>query len=455
MRPTHPILAVVAVLSIIVSAQPSSFDIPLAPQDHPLKWATRTIPIALSSSLSAPSPAIKPGTDVLGAVHKALMTWSKATNIKFVEVMSGAQSVSPSAAGDRVNLVTIAPTEENLELFSEGNTTARTRVFFDRESSEITEADVVINPYPFSDNGTPIQFSSDETPGTYDLESTLTHEIGHVLGLTHSRVLGATMQPTQALNGTYGVSAITERTLSDADVSAIRALYGTMEKSGAVEGRILLNVDGGLSPANGAHVWIEELTTGRVVAETTTAGTGRFSMSAVPVGDYRAMVEYPRSVPSVAEAVSVVNDRRTNQRVFRSVEMRPRLRVAVDKSTLINHVLVPSQNASLNLNARFVGMNGELSTVSVPAKPGQTITLYVGGEGVDQVPGTALVFNSSFINVEAATLTREASFNSTPVVSFSVAIDRNTPPGDYTLRLQSNSGEVAYVVGAVKILPSR
>ena len=454
MRRSHPLLAALAVLSIVVSGQPSSFDFPLAPQERTLKWAARTIPISLSSSLTAPSPAIKPGTDVLGAVHRALSTWSKAANLKFVEVNSSSQSVSPSSGGDGVNLITIAATEENVDLFAEGNTTARTRVFYDRETGEITEADVVINPYPFSESGAPIQFSSDETPGTYDLESTLTHEIGHVLGLTHSRVVGATMQPAQALNGTYGVSAITERTLSDADESAIRALYGTAEPTGSVDGRLLANVDGGLTPANGAHVWIEELSTGRVVAEAITASNGRFTMAAVPAGDYRAMVEYPRSAPSATEALNVVNDRKSNAHGFRSVEMRARLQVAADKSTLINYVVLP-QNASPTLSPRYIGMNGELSTVPLPVAAGQTVTIYVGGEGVDQVPGTALVLSSRFMTVDAASLTREASFRATPVVSFEIAIDPNTPPGDYTLRLQSNSGELAYVVGGVKVVAPR
>lgn len=411
--------------------------------------------MALSTSLSSASPAIKPESDVLGAVRRALASWSRAANIKFVEVSSKKESVSPTSGGDGVNLITIAGTGDNVALFAEGNTTARTRVFYDLDTGEINEADIVINPYPYSETGAALQFSTDGTPGTYDLESTLAHEIGHLLGLSHSHVIGATMQASQALNGTYGLPAITERTLSDADQAAARSLYGPREKTGSIEGRILSSVGGGLLPAIAAHVWIEDLDSGKVMASGLTSSSGRFNFNSVPPGNYRAMVEYIDEAVKEADALTAAGDRQPSVRghAFRSVEMRSSLRVITDKPTPLNYVLVPPQNSAPVLIPRFIGLNGELSSVPLPVAAGEKITVYVGGEGVDQIPGNGLVLSSPLMTIDPASLTREEFQRSTPVISFTVTVAANTPPGDYTLKLQSNTGEVAYLVGSLTINP--
>ena len=455
MRRLNPILALLAILAFVTSSQPSSFDLPAAAQEREIKWPTRSIKVALSTSLSSPSPAIKPESDVLGAVHRALASWSRAANIKFVEVSSKKESVSPTSGGDGVNLITIAGTGDNVALFAEGNTTARTRVFYDLDTGEINEADIVINPYPYSETGAALQFSTDGTPGTYDLESTLAHEIGHLLGLSHSHVIGATMQASQALNGTYGLPAITERTLSDADQAAARSLYGPREKTGSIEGRILSSIGGDLLPAIAAHVWIEDLDSGKVMASGLTSSSGRFNFNSVPPGNYRAMVEYIDEAVKEADALTAAGDRQPSVRghAFRSVEMRSSLRVISDKPTPLNYVLVPPQNSAPVLIPRYIGLNGELSSVPLPVAAGKKITIYVGGEGVDQIPGNGLVLSSPLMTIDPASLTREEFQRSTPVISFTVTVAANTPPGDYTLKLQSNTGEVAYLVGSLTINP--
>jgi hypothetical protein len=467
MRRPNPILAIVALLAFLVSGRPSSFELPAAPADLQIKWPTRSIRIALSTSLTAPSPAIKSDSDVEGAVRRALNSWALAANVTFVEVASQLQSVSPVNAGDGVSLITVAATEENLALFSNGNTTARTRVFYDPNTGDINEADIVINPFPYSADAS-LQFSTDGTAGTYDLESTLAHELGHFLGLNHSRVIGATMQATQALNGTFGLPATTERTLSEADQAAVRSLYETTDKLGAIEGRIQNSIDGNLVPVASGHVWIEDLESGRVIAGSLTNAAGRFSLSSVPVGNYRALVEYVDSAPGDSGASTAAStwttmelpttvDRRSSlrQRAFRSVEIASRLHLTADKPASLNYVLVPPQNSLPALHPRFIGINGELSTVPVPAVAGKKLTISVAGEGLDLVPGSGLVFNSPFITADQASLGLPQLRGSTLVISFDVTVAANAPPGDYSVRLQANSGEVAYLVGSIKVNPAK
>ena len=447
MRRFRPILATVAILVLGVSSQPSSFEPALAP-DLKIKWPARTISITLSSSLAEPAGNIAPGADVLGAIDRALNSWSAAAGVKFKVQHSKAQSISPAHRGDGINLITIAPTTENLAIFSDSNNAARTRVFYDRESGEITEADIVINPFPYSEAGELLQFSTDGTIGTYDLESTLAHELGHLLGLSHSPVIGSTMQISQGLNGTNGSPAFTQRTLSDVDQHAVRDLYGPCSDRATVKGRILNNAVGNLVAANAAHVWIEDLATGRVVASALTDRRGEFSIGCVPGGEYRAMVEY-----SDLSLVEQIGRGRSNSRTrpFRSVEISNNFRVTDDRATVLNYVLVPPHNGSRSLQTRFFGAGGDLSTVALPATPGSTVTVFVEGPGVDQVPGSGFLITSPFITIDALSLTLQQPGNSVPVVSFVVTIGENVPPGDYTIRLQANSGEVTYLVGAITV----
>src|SRR6185503_2243303 len=199
---------------------------PTAQTPRKIKWPRKTIEVAFSTSLQSPGANIKPDSDVVGAARRALARWSSLSNISFIVTWSQATSVSPADAGDGISLLTIATTPEN-EAFNSAAATGRTRVFFDPETGNIAEADISINPRPKADDGTELQFSTDGTPGTYDLEATFTHEIGHLLGLDHSAVLSSTMQARQAYNGTFGLPALTERTLSEDDRQKVLSLYGT------------------------------------------------------------------------------------------------------------------------------------------------------------------------------------------------------------------------------------
>jgi Carboxypeptidase regulatory-like domain/Matrixin len=411
---------------------------PAAQTVRKIRWPKKTIEVSLSTSLLSPGANIKPDSDVVGAARRALARWSSLTNINFVVTWSSLASVSPAEAGDGISLLTIASTLEN-EAFNSDATTGRTRVFFDPETGNIAEGDVSINPRPRSEGGAELQFSTDGTPGTYDLEATFTHEIGHLIGLDHSAVLSSTMQSRQAFNGTFGLPALTERTLTEDDRQKARSLYGPKHKLGRIEGRLVDNrTPGTLAVLQGVNVWAESVVTGRVIASDVTAEDGSYRLEGLAPGQYRVMVS------AANEGVDAIQK-------FRSFELSSQVTVKADVPTPLNSSLVPPQISALN--PKVIGLNAELSTVALPLAPGKRVKIYLGGEGVDQVPGTSIVVNSPFFTVDPSSLTREQIAAPFPVVSIELQVAPNAPFGDYTIRLQSNSGETAYVPGAITIDP--
>lgn len=412
---------------------------PLVQTTKRIKWPRRTVEVSLSNSLLSPGAHIKPGSDVVGAAKRALARWSSVANINFVASWSAEESVSPADEGDGISLITVAPTLEN-EAFNADSTTGRTRVFFDPESGTIQEADISINPKPRTAEGADIQFSTDGSPGTYDLEATFTHEVGHLLGLDHSNVLASTMQSRQAFNGTYGLPALTERTLSEEDRQRVRSLYGTRQRGGRIEGRLFDASSTTPGPLKSIHVWAESAATGRVMASDVTAEDGTYSLGELSPGKYRVIV-------------AATDSDSLQQRRFANVEVSSQVSVKTDGVTTLNNNLLPMQSTTPKLNPRMIGLNGDLSIVALPLEPGKKFRVFLSGEGIDNVPGTSISVNSPYFSVDPATLTREQLFTSVPVVSFELSVAPNAPFGDYTLRLQSNTGEIAHVPGALTIDP--
>ncbi len=440
MRRPGSIVAALAVLACIAPTQPRAsdfYDFAGSSTELRIKWPTRTIRVSISSSLTSPAAGIKSESDVMGAVRRALGRWSAAADIEFEEVASKAQSISPVSGGDGISLITIADTAENLAIFGVGSNPARTRVFYDPETGEISEADIVISPQPLSPEGVPVQFATDGSAGTYDLESTLTHELGHLLGLEHSNIIGATMQSRQSVNGTYKLPAVTERTLSEDDRARVAWLYGLTRGAGAVEGRLTQTfLAGGSVPVAGAHVWAEDAGTGRVIASTLTSSTGSYRIEGLAAGQYRLITEYL-----------------DGPRPFRSVEIGNQVRANPNATSTLNFVIVPPQNNPPSLKPRLIGANGELSTTPLIADASERLTIFVSGEGVDQVPINGISVTSPFMTVDSNSLALHQFGTALPVVSFDVLVAPHAVFGDYSIRLQSNSGEVSYVPGAITIDP--
>jgi len=146
---------------------------------------------------------------------------------------------------------------------------------------QILDADIYFNP-----SNSLVSFSTPAAlvanPKSYDLESILTHELGHVLSFSHSAVWDAMMFPFAPAPGTFtGMRPTTQQPdapLADDDRAGLRVLYHNSSDTqfiGSIQGRILpansLSLPAappGVTGIFGAHVVAVDSASGAVIAGT-------------------------------------------------------------------------------------------------------------------------------------------------------------------------------------------
>ncbi len=388
-----------------------------------LRWKNAPIPIALSDSLIKQNLNIKADSDVTGAVQRSLEAWEKAADVKFELVSSDKQSVSPSGkSGDGISLVTIAQTSENLILFGSDTeaVSARTRIFYNGRGL-ITEADIVLNPYQ--------QFSTDGSIGTFDLQSTLTHEIGHLLGLEHSTIIGATMHAHQAKNGVYNLPSFSSRTLAEDDIAGIRSLYGAKSADddccGTISGKIL---NGSGKSLKITQVWAEESATGRVAAGVLSGADGSFRLDGLAGGEYHLYAQD-------------FGERKYTTEDFGKIQ------VINGKTTEFTG---KTKNGAKDFDIQYIGFNGQISELAVPLNRGKSYIIYVGGKNLD-AENINIGFSSPYFSVTPHSITKQDYGSDISVVSFEVKVGSETPVGEYSFFVQNRKADKVFFSGGLTV----
>jgi hypothetical protein len=172
---------------------------------------------------------------------------------------------------------------------------------------QILDADVYFNPNDSRTAfATPLALPA--TPAAYDLESVLTHELGHFLGFSHSAVWSAMMFPFApapgTISGTRPTAQQPDAPLGDDDRTGLRVLYPDPADTlhlGSIRGRILpansLALPAsppGVAGVFGTHVVAVDNSSGAIVGATfggwsctapgPTQFDGTYEIDGLPVG---------------------------------------------------------------------------------------------------------------------------------------------------------------------------
>jgi hypothetical protein len=215
------------------------------------------------------------------AVTQAFNIWHAVPNTQTSSTFVGFTQ-SPPTSGDGA---TVLGYQSRPDL---DRTLAATNFFIDTVSGEILESDIFFN--------STFQWSTSAggTTGRFDVQSIATHEIGHLLGLSHSalgetelraggrRVLGAeaVMFPIA-----FSAGNISDRSLKADDIAGISDIYGTPAfeaATGSISGRVTKNGQGVL----GAHVVAFDPSTGKLIAGFSLSDDGSFVIAGLDPGPH-------------------------------------------------------------------------------------------------------------------------------------------------------------------------
>jgi hypothetical protein len=214
------------------------------------------------------SPQIANGSE-FQAIQAAFQTWQNVATANVSFQYKGTTPVS-TVGQDGMSVVTFVDNSVPIGL----ETVAATFSFFAADATgslSIQEADIALS--------TSVGFSTSGDPSKYDLQSVVTHEVGHLLGLNHSTLVSSVMAPYPA------AGQLDQRTLSSDDMIGVATLY---PKTSALN---TLSFITGTVTSSGTAVFGAQVvaldSTGTPVASTISNSDGSYEIDFVAPGAYQ------------------------------------------------------------------------------------------------------------------------------------------------------------------------
>ena len=281
-------IRVALVAAVIVAAAPAlSAYLPLGSNVNGLNVLTRWTSMPVRYFITNRAAGSVSAVQLQTAAAASFSTWSQVPSTSVSAAFAGFTNAEP-VRDDGATVIGFQAHEE-LE-----RTLGVTTFTLDRTTGALVEADVFLNS-SFAWSVAPAG-----EPNKFDIQSILTHEIGHLLGLGHS-LLGETVLRAEGGRRViakravmfpiaYTIGTTTDRALQDDDVAGVSSAYPTgkfLGSTGSIAGKVTLSGAG----IFGAHVVAVNSKTGQTIGAFTLNSQGQFSMDGLEPGVYVVRVE--------------------------------------------------------------------------------------------------------------------------------------------------------------------
>ncbi len=363
------------------------------------------------------------------AVNGSFQTWQNVQTADVRFIYRGTTSTR-TVGRDGINLISFA--DDSTPLGS--SVIAATFSFFRSDSGAIVtdEADIIFNPA--------FQYSTSGEENKFDIQSVLTHEIGHLLGLDHAALISSVMVPFAA------VSQLDQRTLSYDDIAGVSEIYPKASTAPAV-GQIRGIIQTGAAAVFGAHVVALERD-GTALVSTLSQPDGSYVLGFLPAGAYRLMAE-PLDLPVTEQnigggATSFYRNLKVDfgTTYFGNVGTLTEAQsvdVVAGSATAADIQVLPRSSTGLNLTRPGFAFRFPLFSRA---------TLRLGGEDIAE--GVSFTTSSTDLVLGPPTFGGRVSSTASTSASMDLSVSSTTPLGPKNVAV--NRGDAASVVtGAIVI----
>jgi hypothetical protein len=348
-------------------------------------------------------------------IAKAFAAWA---SIPGADIRFEARGVVPRASASGFDGVAVSIADD---LLRDQGAAAITAITYDTNTGRMTDADIALDPSLFT--------------GNLNAQMALQHEIGHLLGLDHSAVISSIMYP-------FVGSDETPAELNQDDRITIANIYpkGDPMLTGATLTGRVMGDHGGIF---GAQV-VALSASGQPVGSVLTNSAGEFLLAGIPEGRYRLYAE-PLDGPVAPESFQGTW-RTVGKASFPTEFFGGDLEV---ENGRVYGNLVLTSAGSVSLNPRWIGVcpidkhDVSLSTSAAVVRPGETVTITVGGDGFTSGMTTYEVLNPAFRRTSEFTWAEN-------YVRATYVVEPNTPAGSAVVMVKSGR-ETAALTGALRV----